>query len=104
MMINKVLIAFFAITMFFTLALWGAGESEDMDMMEDEMSDEMGDEMDDEMDDEMKEGSGESDGAEMPSSTMTRLATVPPGAEVTGIMINEEGTLFFNSQHSCRRG
>ena len=91
MIINKVLIAFFAITMFFTLALWGAGEPEDMDMMEDEMSDEM--------DDEMKDGSGESDGAELSSSTMTRLATVPPGAEVTGIMVNEEGTLFFNSQH-----
>ncbi|TKB51872.1 alkaline phosphatase PhoX [Ferrimonas aestuarii] len=30
---------------------------------------------------------------------LTRIATVPLGAEVTGIFLNEEGDLFFNLQH-----
>ena len=30
---------------------------------------------------------------------LTRLATVPLGAEVTGIFVSEEGDLFFNVQH-----
>jgi len=30
---------------------------------------------------------------------LTRLATVPSGAEVTGIFLTEEGDLFFNVQH-----
>ncbi|MFT4777362.1 MAG: secreted PhoX family phosphatase, partial [Oleispira sp.] len=30
---------------------------------------------------------------------LTRLATVPAGAEVTGIFLTEEGDLFFNAQH-----
>ncbi|HAK52327.1 MAG TPA: cell surface protein [Gammaproteobacteria bacterium] len=30
---------------------------------------------------------------------LTRLATVPQGAEVTGAFISPEGTLFFNEQH-----
>ena len=30
---------------------------------------------------------------------LTRLATVPTGAEVTGAFITEEGDLFFNVQH-----
>ncbi len=32
-------------------------------------------------------------------STLTRLATVPAGAEVTGAYITEQGDLFFNVQH-----
>ncbi|MBY6185729.1 DUF839 domain-containing protein [Marinobacter hydrocarbonoclasticus] len=31
--------------------------------------------------------------------SLTRLATVPLGAEVTGIFLTEEGDLFFNLQH-----
>lgn len=30
---------------------------------------------------------------------LTRIATVPAGAEVTGIFLTEEGDLFFNAQH-----
>ncbi|NTS76463.1 DUF839 domain-containing protein [Catenovulum sp. SM1970] len=30
---------------------------------------------------------------------LTRLATVPTGAEVTGIFLTDEGDLFFNAQH-----
>lgn len=30
---------------------------------------------------------------------LTRLATVPTGAEVTGIFLTKEGDLFFNAQH-----
>lgn len=33
------------------------------------------------------------------SGTMYRLATVPYGAEVTGMFVTEEGDLFFNAQH-----
>lgn len=31
--------------------------------------------------------------------TLTRLGTVPAGAEVTGLFLSEEGDLFFNVQH-----
>jgi len=30
---------------------------------------------------------------------LTRIATVPLGAEVTGIFLTDEGDLFFNVQH-----
>ena len=30
---------------------------------------------------------------------LTRIATVPLGAEVTGIFLTEDGDLFFNAQH-----
>jgi secreted PhoX family phosphatase len=33
------------------------------------------------------------------ASGLTRLATVPIGAEVTGIFLSDEGDLFFNVQH-----
>ena len=33
------------------------------------------------------------------AGTLTRIATVPLGAEVTGIFLSEEGDLFFNVQH-----
>lgn len=33
------------------------------------------------------------------TGTLTRLATVPAGAEVTGAYLTEEGDLFFNVQH-----
>lgn len=33
------------------------------------------------------------------ASVLTRLATVPTGAEVTGAFLTEEGDLFFNVQH-----
>lgn len=33
------------------------------------------------------------------SSELTRIATLPLGAEVTGIYLNDEGDLFFNAQH-----
>lgn len=38
-------------------------------------------------------------GEEIDFEEVIRLATVPTGAEVTGIMVNDEGTLFFNAQH-----
>jgi len=34
-----------------------------------------------------------------PIEGLTRLATVPAGAEVTGIFLTEAGDLFFNAQH-----
>ena len=34
-----------------------------------------------------------------PIEGLTRLATVPAGAEVTGIFLTSEGDLFFNAQH-----
>jgi len=33
------------------------------------------------------------------AGTLTRIATVPLGAEVTGIFLTDEGDLFFNVQH-----
>lgn len=33
------------------------------------------------------------------SAALVRLATVPTGAEVTGIFLNDDGDLFFNVQH-----
>ncbi len=38
-------------------------------------------------------------GANADEATMTRIATVPAGAEVTGIATNNLGELFFNAQH-----
>ena len=35
---------------------------------------------------------------------MTRIATVPAGAEVTGIATNNLGELFFNAQHPAGKG
>jgi secreted PhoX family phosphatase len=34
-----------------------------------------------------------------PIEGLTRMATVPTGAEVTGIFLTPEGDLFFNAQH-----
>lgn len=40
------------------------------------------------------------DGAPGPGTgLLTRIATVPAGAEVTGIFLTEDGDLFFNAQH-----
>ncbi len=39
------------------------------------------------------------DGAATKTPGLTRIATVPEGAEVTGIFLNDEGDLFFNVQH-----
>ncbi|MBY6094899.1 alkaline phosphatase PhoX [Ferrimonas balearica] len=39
------------------------------------------------------------DGSNGEVGTLTRLATVPLGAEVTGIFLTEQGDLFFNLQH-----
>ncbi|MGC6177538.1 hypothetical protein, partial [Lacrimispora sp. 38-1] len=33
------------------------------------------------------------------NQALTRLATVPVGAEVTGLFLSQEGDLFFNVQH-----
>jgi secreted PhoX family phosphatase len=46
-------------------------------------------------------GANGSDGndASTTGNRLTRLATVPAGAEVTGIFLTEEGDLFFNAQH-----
>lgn len=38
------------------------------------------------------------------ASEMVRIASVPFKAEVTGIMVNEAGELFFNSQHPGGKG
>ncbi|MDE3272857.1 alkaline phosphatase PhoX [Pseudoalteromonas sp. G4] len=38
-------------------------------------------------------------GVDGSAGKLTRLATVPTGAEVTGIFLSEEGDLFFNAQH-----
>lgn len=43
------------------------------------------------------DGKDGADGAGVGS--LTRLATVPTGAEVTGLFLSEEGDLFFNVQH-----
>ena len=37
--------------------------------------------------------------AEASAGTLTRIATVPSGAEVTGLFLTEGGDLFFNAQH-----
>lgn len=42
------------------------------------------------------DGTNGSDGS---AGKLTRLATVPTGAEVTGIFLSQEGDLFFNAQH-----
>jgi len=34
---------------------------------------------------------------------LTRIATVPTGAEVTGIEVNSDGELFFNAQHPHKK-
>lgn len=49
-------------------------------------------------------GSDGSDGQDAtttgnPIEGLTRMATVPTGAEVTGIFLTSEGDLFFNAQH-----
>lgn len=45
-------------------------------------------------------GSDGNDGVDGQSApVLTRLATVPTGAEVTGAFLTEEGDLFFNVQH-----
>jgi len=44
------------------------------------------------------QGTDGGDGSTM-ASGLTRLATVPLGAEVTGIFLTEDGDLFFNVQH-----
>ena len=64
MNIRKALLVFFAIAMMVALPLWGGGEPEDMDMMEDDMEGGMGDEM----------GDGEAPPLELPPPTMTELA------------------------------
>ena len=66
MNIRKALLVFFAIAMMVALPLWGGGEPEDMDMMDEEMEGEMGDEMGDE--------NGESAPFDFPPPTMTELA------------------------------
>lgn len=42
---------------------------------------------------------GEQVGKGHAGGILTRLATVPTGAEVTGIFLTESGDLFFNAQH-----
>lgn len=46
-----------------------------------------------------QDGVNGSDGIDGTAGKLTRLATVPTGAEVTGIFLSEEGDLFFNAQH-----
>ena len=46
-----------------------------------------------------QDGSDGTDGTNGSAGTLTRLATVPTGAEVTGIFLSDEGDLFFNAQH-----
>ena len=43
--------------------------------------------------------SGENGQDATASGKLTRLATVPAGAEVTGAFLSDEGDLFFNVQH-----
>ena len=47
------------------------------------------------------DGAAGSDGADagLMTAGLTRLATVPAGAEVTGAYLTEDGDLFFNVQH-----
>lgn len=46
------------------------------------------------------DGVNGADGKDAPvKGRLTRLATVPTGAEVTGMFMTEEGDLFFNAQH-----
>lgn len=46
------------------------------------------------------DGVNGADGADAKTTgRLTRLATVPRGAEVTGMFMTEEGDLFFNAQH-----
>ena len=35
---------------------------------------------------------------------MIRIATVPAGAEVAGLAVNQVGELFFNAQHPAGKG
>lgn len=44
-------------------------------------------------------GDDSSSDANNDESSLTRIATVPTGAEVTGILSTEDGELFFNAQH-----
>ena len=39
------------------------------------------------------------DGGNDTASALTRLASVPLGAEITGMFLNDEGDMFFNVQH-----
>ncbi|NWO07146.1 MAG: DUF839 domain-containing protein [Alteromonadaceae bacterium] len=50
-------------------------------------------------DDDDNSSSGEEGALDSESQQLTRLATVPLGAEVTGLFLSDEGDLFFNSQH-----
>ena len=45
------------------------------------------------------DGQNGADGKDASVNRLTRIATVPAGAEVTGIFLTEEGDLFFNAQH-----
>ncbi len=45
------------------------------------------------------DGADGADGLDGADSRLTRLATLPQGAEVTGIFATEAGDLFFNVQH-----
>lgn len=44
-------------------------------------------------------GAPGADGQSTSTVGLTRLATVPTGAEVTGVFLSDEGDLFFNVQH-----
>ena len=48
-----------------------------------------------------QDGADGKDGAnaDAGAGTLTRIATVPSGAEVTGLFLTEDGDLFFNAQH-----
>ncbi|MCH9813723.1 MAG: DUF839 domain-containing protein [Epsilonproteobacteria bacterium] len=37
------------------------------------------------------------------TKTLKRIATVPAGAEVTGLVVNDAGELFFNAQHPGKK-
>ena len=43
--------------------------------------------------------SGDNGGEQPAAKTLTRLATIPLGAELTGLEVNENGDAFFNIQH-----
>ncbi|MFY8299834.1 alkaline phosphatase PhoX [Pseudoalteromonas sp. SS15] len=45
------------------------------------------------------QGEAGENGLDGTAGKLTRLATVPTGAEVTGIFLTKEGDLFFNAQH-----
>ncbi|MBD3618630.1 MAG: DUF839 domain-containing protein [Chromatiales bacterium] len=44
-------------------------------------------------------GGDDDDGGNDTASALTRLASVPLGAEITGMFLNDEGDMFFNVQH-----